>query len=107
MRFGETSVQAVLEVGWGVAQEADACVGCGCCVRVCQCVLLWFRSGLSDLCCPSAGEWRVLVMKYSGYPGHSIHGMAHTFYHPSVIITVASCMCAGDSLRPPLLLLCR
>ena len=58
---------------------------------------------LSDLCCPSAGEWRVLAMNYSGCPGHST--WAHTFYHLSVI-TVVSCMCAGDSLRPPLLLLC-
>ena len=30
----------------------------------------------------------------------------HTLYHPYVI-TVVSCMCASDSLRPPLLLLCR
>ena len=69
-----------------------------------HCVLLWSGSGLSDLCCPSAGEWRVLVMNYSGCPGHST--WAHTFNHPS-LITVVSCMCAGDSLRPPLLLLCR
>ena len=47
---------------------------------------------------------RVLAMNYSGCPGHST--WAHTFYHPSVI-TVVSCMCTGDSLRPPLLLLCR
>ncbi len=36
------------------------------------------RSGLSDLCCPSADEWRVLAMNYSGCPGHST--WAHTFY---------------------------
>ena len=47
---------------------------------------------------------QVLAMYYSGCPGHST--WAHTFYHPSVI-TVVSCMCAGDSLRPPLLLLCQ
>ena len=69
-----------------------------------QCMLLWSRSGLSDLCCPSADEWRVLAMNYSGCPGHST--WAHTLYHPSVL-TVVSCMCAGDSLQPPLLLLCQ
>ena len=59
-------------------------------------------SGLSDLCCPD--ERRVLAMKDSAWLSRALHMGTHTFYHPSVI-TVVSCMCAGDSLQPPLLLL--
>ena len=40
-------------------------------------MLLWSRSGLSDLCCPSAGERRVLAMNYSGCPG-TPHGHTHS-----------------------------
>ena len=41
-------------------------------------MLLWSRSGLSDLCCPSADERRVLAMNYSGCPGHSTWSHTHS-----------------------------
>ena len=39
----------VLEVVWGVAQEVDACVGCGCCVFEC-----------ASVCCCGSGVVSVI-----------------------------------------------